>query len=60
MGVFQGKKKASRVAGPKTLHFAPVMDCSMLDTWLSALYTDCSVVHAKCPVLAADIAVSNT
>jgi len=36
------------------------MDCSMLDTWLSALYTDCSVVHAKCPVLAADIAVSNT
>jgi len=54
------QEKASRVAGPKTLHFAPVMDCSMLDTWLSALYTDCSVVHAKCPVLAADIAVSNT
>ena len=60
MGDISAQKKASRVAGPKTLHFAPVMDCSMLDTWLSALYTDCSVVHAKCPVLAADFAVPNT
>jgi hypothetical protein len=60
MREFSVVKKASRVAGPITLHFAPVMDCSMLDTWLSALYTDFSVVHAKCPVLAADIAVSNT
>ena len=52
--------KTSRVAGSNTLHFAPRLDYSSLDTWLSALSTDCSVFCTECPALAADIAASNT
>jgi len=42
------------------LALAPCMDCSMLDTWLSLLYTDCSVFHTECPVLHADRSVFST
>jgi len=45
----------SRVAGPRTLRFAPVTDYSMFDTWRSLLYADCSVFHITRPVLLTDL-----
>jgi len=35
-----------RVAGSNISHSAPSLDCSSLDTWLSALRMDCSMFHA--------------
>src|ERR1035441_4824450 len=42
------------------LALAPVADFSTLDTWLSALGSDCSSLYALRPVMGTDIAVLNT
>jgi hypothetical protein len=40
---------------PRHFAFAPIVDCSALDTWLSLLPTDCSAFHNVCPALDTDL-----